>query len=715
MLDESGLPIFSPEEDEHLKRVEQNARRFALDRLRDPSPEPARVVSDIGHGAHQTSAARLSSLLSSNPKIKAAQSEWEKNQSQSQSRPSSTVPSTGPSGMPSLKPPRPGYRKRESPASEGPAGPAAKRPFDIEQARQTALRFTEDEVAQKMAALSNTSSTQMVPQTQTYPRSTYLTGSELQKLYANQGSPTPVQTPAYATLTQATPTQTAQDSPAIGDVVVAIIVAEGTRPYTSYNHPEQGVISARGALIPPKYKLHDDPERPFVCPVRDCRRLFKGLPGLGGHFGGGHSATTFNDNGDGTLSKAGTYAKRSIKGTSNSTPAIVISRNPLAPGAPPPVEPGLPVTTILHQGRTSRGEQLNKKTTRAQETPVFPPVPPLRSSSSSDNDVRPYLHKHLSHDQTKHYREDILFMLVLPRTRDLPEVWKQEHAGKTLDINHYACALAYLTGRAVTGIEKCTASGGRRTARLSTPCIALPVGMPQSAKQAFSSLETCVGCRYWCILQRRSNACDWCPPDQRRHRGSGGSAGSSSSEDVALAMDTLAMDVDAEEQPEAPTVGTVTESIRETKRPERSPSTPTSVDTMREQSAAGNQSLSLQMEDWEVAPGRMKDNSSSDSIAFSNSYLTSGQPITVSQDVSFNVIILKPGNSSHWKVEDDKLRTCSVAAGKLSVTIGEQEQTFNLGPNGMFVVRPGQACRVTNRLYVDAVVHCTTLSDFALQ
>ncbi|KAG8358781.1 hypothetical protein FVEN_g3890 [Fusarium venenatum] len=709
MLDEYGLPIFSPEDVEHLKRLEQNARRIALDRLRDPSPEPARVVSDISDGALTTSATRLSSLLSSNPKIKAAQSEWEKNQSQSQSRPTST----GPSRMPSLKPPQPRYRKRESPASDESAGPAAKRQnsdFDIAQARQNAIRSTEVEVARRTAASNNTSSTQMVPQTQTHSRSTHLTGSELLKLYADQGSPAPVLIPVHAT-----PTQTAQNSPGVDDVVVAIIFAEGTRPYTSYNHPEQGVISARGALIPPKYKLHDDPERPFVCPVRDCRRLFKGLPGLGGHFGGGHPATTFNDNGDGTLSKVGKYAKSFFKSASDSTPAIVISRNPLPPNAPPPVDPGLPVAATLHQGRTSRAEQLNKKTTRAQETPVFPPVPLLRASSTSDTDVKPYLHRHLSPYQIKHHREDILFMLVLPRIRDLPEEWKQSHGGKTLDINHYACALAYLTGRAVTGIGKCMASVGRRTARLSTPCIALPAGMPPSAKQAFSSLETCVGCRYWCILQRRSNACDWCPSDQRRHRGSGGSAGSSSSEDVTPAMNTPAMDVDAEEQPEEPTVGTVTESIRETKRPERSPSTQTSMDTMGEQPAAGNQSRSLEMEDWEVAPGRMQDNSSSDNVAFSNSYLTSGQPVTVSQDVSFNVIILKPGNSSHWKIEDDKLRTCSVAAGKLAVTIGEQEQAFNLGPNGMFVVRPGQACRVTNRLYVDAVVHCTTINDFALQ
>ncbi|RSL64750.1 hypothetical protein CEP54_004525 [Fusarium duplospermum] len=140
---------------------------------------------------------------------------------------------------------------------------------------------------------------------------------------------------------------------------------------------------------------------------------------------------------------------------------------------------------------------------------------------------------------------------------------------------------------------------------------------------------------------------------------------------------------------------------------------------MREQPMAGvvggpgqMGGVELEMEDWEVAPGRVRDESS-ENIAFSNSYLTSGQPITVSEDISFNVLVIKPGSASHWSVEDDKLRTCSVAAGKVRVTMGEK--TFQLGPNGMFVVRPGQACKVENRLYVDSVIHCTTIDNFSLQ
>jgi len=493
------------------------------------------------------------------------------------------------------------------------------------------------------------------------------------------------------------------------------------------------MISARGAAIPPNYKLHDDPALPFICPVRDCRRLFKNLKGLGGHFGAGHCSSTFNDNGDGTLSKIGNYQK---SGPGN-TPGIIISRNPLPPDAPPPVDPGLSVFATFQQQRMSRAqEQLAKKPTRSHETPVYPP-PPLSLSAIKDRDytIRGYIHKHLDPDQDAFRREDIDFMLSLPRLRDLPLGWKHAHTGKTLDINHYACVVAYLTGRVVTGSEQCTANTNRPSARLSQPCIALPNGMSLSAKQAFSSLESCVGCRYWCHLQRRSNACDWCPFPMPRVRATGSGSGRSSSSDE----EPPAMEID--DEVEAPIVGTVTETVHGNKRPKSRFYTHTSntkdQPTVITQTSAQTHTITtgqsqtgnaeLEMEDWEVAPGRMKDDSSNSKfmhfssthiltfadIAFSNSYLTSNHPVTVSEDVSFNVTVLKPGHSSHWNVEDDKLRTCSVAAGKVRVTM--DDNTFQLGPNGMFVIRPGQTCKVENRLYLDSVVHCTTIGDFSLQ
>lgn len=36
-------------------------------------------------------------------------------------------------------------------------------------------------------------------------------------------------------------------------------------------------------------------------------------------------------------------------------------------------------------------------------------------------------------------------------------------------------------------------------------------------------------------------------------------------------------------------------------------------------------------------------------------------------------------------------------------------QDFLMGPNGMIRIRPGVECTVTNRLYIDATVHVTTV------
>ncbi|SPJ82512.1 uncharacterized protein FTOL_09917 [Fusarium torulosum] len=665
-------------------------------------PKPARIVSNIMENAAVKASA--AGILSSNPRIQAAQSEWER---RSQGQPPTRPSSIGPPGASSLIPPQ---LKRNSPASDM---PAAKRQTTentketLTYARDNAHRFTEAEVARQMAELTGASikKSAMFHAPQHAPPMHFATGAELLKKYTGQGSPspTPTQTPVPV---PAPGLAKSHSAPLAGDKIVAIPMADADRLYSLYPLPGGGTISARGAIIPPNYKLHDDPELQFICPVRDCRRLFNGLKGLGGHFGAGHCSTTFNDNGDGTLTKVGSYQRNGPGGM----PGIVVSKNPLPPDAPPPVDPGLSMFASSHQTRISRAAELERKPTRLQGSMSQPPAPPVLSDSSN---VKSYLHQHLSPAQKAHRREDINFMLALSRKRDLPESWKQIHRGSNLDLNHYACALAYLTGRVVTGSEQCIVNTTRPSARLSQPCIALPSSMPLSAKKSFSSLESCVGCRYWCHLQRRSNGCDWCPDPKSGRGTSGSSVRSSSSGEVSQGMD-----VDIEEVIEEP-IETVEEAVQELKRAKRrSPIHNTQV-TMRDQSSIGIVDrpghvggVELEMEDWEVAPGRVKDDSS-ENIAFSNSYLTSGQPVTVSEDISFNVIVLKPGSASHWKVEDDKLRTCSVAAGKVRVTMGEQ--TFQMGPNGMFVVRPGQACKVENRLYLDSVVHCTTMGDFSLQ
>ncbi|KAK7419703.1 hypothetical protein QQZ08_010716 [Neonectria magnoliae] len=244
--------------------------------------------------------------------------------------------------------------------------------------------------------------------------------------------------------------------------------------------------------------------------------------------------------------------------------------------------------------------------------------------------------------------------------------------------------------------------------------------MHAAAQKVFSTMPSCVGCRYWSHLQRQKNRCDW-SPDPKLSR-------SQSAEDTKKGIvDVEGLDSKVEE-----TVGDedgeVAQEVRRTRRRFAAPApvqtpvpvpVPVKVPPPAAPAITGNSDLAstsgqfsgsfLEMEEWEVAPGRVMDGAASN-IAFSNSYLTSCQPVTVSEDVSFNVLVIKPGSVSHWSVEDDKLRTVSVAAGKVMVTLSGK--TFRLGPNGMFIVRPGQVCKVENRLYIDSVMHCTTIADF---
>ncbi|XWW97732.1 hypothetical protein V2A60_005719 [Cordyceps javanica] len=120
----------------------------------------------------------------------------------------------------------------------------------------------------------------------------------------------------------------------------------------------------------------------------------------------------------------------------------------------------------------------------------------------------------------------------------------------------------------------------------------------------------------------------------------------------------------------------------------------------------------LEMESWEVAPGRMVDSTHGENIGYSNAYLNGREPVQVSEDVSFNVLTIKPGDKARWEAHESQLRTCSVASGKIEIKIGANK--FGTGPNSVFIIRPGETCVATNKLYVDATVHCTTVKNYSL-
>ncbi|KAK0708020.1 hypothetical protein B0H67DRAFT_556594 [Lasiosphaeris hirsuta] len=93
----------------------------------------------------------------------------------------------------------------------------------------------------------------------------------------------------------------------------------------------EAVQDPKGALIPDGYVLDRSlPKRPFICPIRTCRRLYGFRRDINGHWRACHTGCRLNDNLDGTLTilwdggKPATFEKISPSGW----PSIIVSRTP---------------------------------------------------------------------------------------------------------------------------------------------------------------------------------------------------------------------------------------------------------------------------------------------------------------------------------------------------------------------------------------------------
>ncbi|KAL7934105.1 hypothetical protein V8C35DRAFT_303217 [Trichoderma chlorosporum] len=522
--------------------------------------------------------------------------------------------------------------------------------------------------------------------------------------------------------------------------------------------------STSNVPIPPGKERYDNGEKseklPFVCPVRDCRSLCLAMKQLAAHFHGKHSRSLFNDNGDGTISKVGGYVNEEV-----SSPGIIISRNPLSPGAPSPAVPEYSESQkrLLNKKsppslRTSatgsappdtskrplRGDASNDgpfeesipkrpKTTPVplpvqaaspspltvrplQPPPPLPSLPPTQSSGPLMTDVLRYLHRNLSPSQQVPARIDILALSRYERVRRLPGLWLEHHHDKTLDPLQYACTLAYLVGK-VEELNPCGKWKG--ISRLSEPCVGLPPDLPAEARAAFSKTKTCIACQYQFCCYRTKNECEWADDvhddgltveeavlhqDQSDKADVGGAA--AKVDDYATVQRLVNQGrglSSSTKQAELPILAF------EKKSPPLSNNALPAATAARKPSSAAVAEME-EMEDWEIAPGTMKDETTSTNVAFSNAYLSNQNPIMISPGVSAHVLILKAGHPHQWSPDANKLRTFTVAAGKINVNINNDPE-FKTGPNGLIVIRPGHSCKVVNRLYADAVLHCMTYED----
>ncbi|KAI1370921.1 hypothetical protein F4677DRAFT_464624 [Hypoxylon crocopeplum] len=544
--------------------------------------------------------------------------------------------------------------------------------------------------------------------------------------------------------------------------------------YTVWTSPSGEAKRTAGALLPRGYTLHDDPQLPWICPVRSCRILYSTLWGLGCHFSRMHRAWLFNDNGDGTLSVV-----QERDGAEFKMPPTVVSKLSLDPTEPSMAKPSLtqyyqdlygvfkyatPTPSPYPSPASSPGYLRRSLRTKAQEPksykltrrPVYRATPTHSAPSSQPKYISlpeagmrlwRYVQSRLVNTplspipQRGHVRE---LLQQLSRVRDIQfNAYSQNPYSEARDQDISAMILQAGGKQAKVPCSRCKNGKGPFQG-----CYVMPTDAPLSERRAILG---CANCYYKC----NQTNCDIKPWSLKTY------PELSAPWHQKIATERLAAQPDSHspaqteklperqsmrivlKEPTIPPTATrshysgyrtghssrlLTESAQKkckevincSSNQLSSPNSNARTSSKHALSGvqtpspgghaiAANPAHMLQLETWEVAPGRIRDEKSDiiDNFAFSNTYLAQNQVVRISRDISFQVITIKPGTVHSWEASSDTIRLCSIASGKLQVKMHGQE--FPMGPNGMIRIKSGVGCTVMNRLYVDAMVHVSVL------
>lgn len=81
--------------------------------------------------------------------------------------------------------------------------------------------------------------------------------------------------------------------------------------------------------------------------------------------------------------------------------------------------------------------------------------------------------------------------------------------------------------------------------------------------------------------------------------------------------------------------------------------------------------------------------------------------LKVDDSFSFYVDVIPPGTTFQLEPDGGNLRICSLAMGRVGVKV-QGEQTFDIGPQGMFRLLPGVEAEIRNSAGFDAVLHVSS-------
>ncbi|RYP76646.1 hypothetical protein DL769_003606 [Monosporascus sp. CRB-8-3] len=446
----------------------------------------------------------------------------------------------------------------------------------------------------------------------------------------------------------------------------------------------------------------------------------------------GHRKAKLNDNGDGTLSVVGQQEGDGVK------PAIVVSKRPLDPNEPPMAKPAVPTQLKNRYAREQRNSgafhaqsetpSTTKKTADKQAAPNNPP-------GESAEELWQYVHQYLKHTpvspipQTGHVPQ----MLTLPRVRDVEFRENPANPYSEARAQDISALIMQVTGQEPPHpCSRCQQGKGPFKG-----CYVISVEAPQNTRNL---VRACANCFYKCN-QTYCDLKDWSLQAYPELAGSSEPKQTSTQSparadplasksyperrsDRIVFKESMAESSSASNKPRAATEGhdepsinispnqsMINEPHHQTGRDGHTSVQDDSVPFSKHQTAVANPAQLLELETWEVAPGRIRSKGDlpAENVAFSTTYLSQqGQAVMVAPNIAFQVVIVRPGTTHMWKKDaTNKLRLCSVAAGKVKVKMHDEE--FTIGPHGMFKVGPGVECTAINMLYLDAVLHISVL------
>ncbi|CAN8103998.1 unnamed protein product [Discula destructiva] len=401
-------------------------------------------------------------------------------------------------------------------------------------------------------------------------------------------------------------------------------------------------------------------------------------------------------------------------------PAFIISRNPLDPKEPPKEEPSRPG----YAGQVPQPAKHRAIKEKLQGLKARPNLNEPRKSVSGDaNELWDYMLPFLPATMTS-VPSRIMSLLNLPRQRNIQ--WRSRHKGRLEnDPGKIIGLIVYLTGEGRdNGTKECT-----HCVKGHGPfphCIALKREGPWGSRPI---VKACANCMYMhkaseCSIKgwKSTTAASEPPADHEAAAGSVGSkrprmTDSENDEPLAIRRRSDRLGLDEGMTNTAPRENPIA-SLRQlpplmgTASGAGALNTESTVSTALIQAGQFQADDLLEMEDWEIAPGRIRATGAGgpNSFAFSKSYLETNQAMQVSRDVTFEVKTIKAGNNLELEADRVKTRYCTLSSGKLHVTIVGQEP-FIIGQHGMFKIAPGLTARIQNRLYIDCVIHLSTYAE----